>query len=463
MRHLFLFLWFFMTGLTCLSAQPLNLSLRDAVTIALKKNRELEVARLEKERSDELVRQAWSDALPDISATARYVRNLELPVFYFPSFQAVSDPNTGAFMGLQAGPSTPITIGLDNSVTTTLSISQTLFKGSVYAGIRASRIADELSEEQFIGTKAKTIAEVKKAYYDVLIAAEQKKLIEQSISRGTDAHNDSRLLFQQGLAADIDTLRTFLAVENLRPNLIKAENGVEIAKTVLITKMGIANTEQIILTDSLTYTDGDPLLSFNEAYETALSQRPELKQLSLQVEAGDEYVSAAFSDHLPTLTAFGQVQLQSQFSDGEKVSDTRWPRSTYVGLELSLPIFSGFKTSSKVQQAEIEKMQVQSQLENTKEVIRSEIKLSLTNVAEAKKRIDVQRKTVETAERSYAITRSRRVQGIGSQLELTDAELQLNQAKTNYLQAVYDYLTARVDLERALGRIGRVEYHEDQQ
>jgi outer membrane protein len=461
MRHLFLLFWLFMVGLTSLSAQPLKLSLRDAVTISLKKNRELEVARLEKDRSNELVRQAWSEALPTISASARYVRNIELPVFFFPSFQAVTDPNTGAFMGLQAGPSTPITTGLDNSVTTTLSISQTLFRGAVYAGIRASRIADELSDEQFIGTRAKTIAEVKKAYYDVLIVTEQKKLIEQSISRGIDAHNDSRLLFQQGLAADIDTLRTFLAVENLRPNFIKAENGVEIAKTILITKIGIANTEQIILTDSLTYKSGEPLLSFNDAYETAMNERPEVKQLSLQVEAGDEYISAAFSDHLPTLTAFGQVQLQYQFSDNDKVSSSRWPRSTYVGLELSLPIFSGLKTASKVQQAEIEKMQVQSQLENTKELIRSEIKVSLTNVAEAKKRIDVQRRTVQTAERSYAITRSRRVQGIGSQLELTDAELQLNQSKTNYLQAIYDYLTAQVDLEKALGRIGRVEYHEE--
>lgn len=448
-----------MAGLPFLSAQPLNISLRDAVTIALKKNRELEVARLEKERSDELVRQAWSEALPTVTATARYIRNIELPVTYFPSFQPIIVG--GQFQGFQFGSTVPITIGLDNSVTTTLSISQTLFKGSVYAGIRATRIADELSEELFIGAKAKTISEVKKAYYDVLIANEQKRLIEQSISRGMDAHKDSRLLFQQGLAADIDTLRTFLAVENLRPNLIKAESSVEIAKTILITKMGVNKTEQVVLTDSLSYMDDDQLLSFQEAYETAISQRPEVKQLSLQVKAGDEYVSAAFSDFLPTLTAFGQVQLQSQFSDKDKLGDTRWPRSTYVGLELSLPIFSGFKTTSKVQQAEIEKMQVQTQLENTKEVIRSEIKVSLTNVAEAKKRIDVQRRTVQTAERSYAITRSRRAQGIGSQLELTDSELQLNQAKTNYLQAVYDYLAARVDLEKALGRIGRIDYHEE--
>lgn len=460
MRHLFLFLWLFMAGLPVLSAQPLNLSLRDAVTIALKKNRELEVARLEKERSNELVRQAWGDALPTISATARYIRNIELPVTYFPSFQPIIVG--GQFQGFQFGPTTPITIGLDNSVTTTLSISQTLFKGSVYAGIRATKIADELSKEQFVGAKAKTISEVRKAYYDVLIANEQKKLIEQSISRGMDAHKDSRLLFQQGLAADIDTLRTFLAVENLRPNLIKAANGVEVAKTVLITKMGINKTEQIVLTDSLSYADDGQLISFDEAYTTAISERPEVKQLSLQVKAGDEYVNAAFSDFLPTLTAFGQVQLQSQFSDKDKVGDTHWPRSTYVGLELSLPIFSGFKTTAKVQQAEIEKMQVQTQLENTKEVIRSEIKVTLTNVAEAKKRIDVQRKTVQTAERSYAITRSRRAQGIGSQLELTDSELQLNQAKTNYLQAIYDYLTARVDLEKALGKIGRIDYHENE-
>ena len=98
-------------------------------------------------------------------------------------------------------------------------------------------------------------------------------------------------------------------------------------------------------------------------------------------------------------------------------------------------------------------MQSSTQLENTRELIRAEVKIALSKVEESRRRIESQGQTVSTAELSYRITRDRWKQGIASRLDLSDAELSLSQAKSNYLQAVYDYLTASVDLDKALGRI----------
>jgi outer membrane protein TolC len=92
-------------------------------------------------------------------------------------------------------------------------------------------------------------------------------------------------------------------------------------------------------------------------------------------------------------------------------------------------------------------------LVNLKEVVRAQVKIGLSNVEEARLRIETQRQTVSVAELGYRITRDRWKQGIASRLDMSDAELSLTQAKSNYLQAVYDYLTATVELDKVMGRI----------
>ena len=188
------------------------------------------------------------------------------------------------------------------------------------------------------------------------------------------------------------------------------------------------------------------------AYQEAIDARPDLRQLSLQVQAEGAKVSAARADHYPVISAFGQLESQTAFNDNIKTTDSRWPVSTAVGLEVSLPIFTGFRTSSQVEQAKISQMQTRTRVDDLKANIRAEVEVRLLNFLESQKRIEVQSKTISVAERGYKISLLRFKEGIGSRLELTDAELQLNKAKTNYLQAIYDYLVASIQLDKALGR-----------
>jgi TolC family type I secretion outer membrane protein len=426
-------------------AQSHKLSLADAVATALDKSRDLDVARLEKERTDQRVREAWGGALPTLSASGQYTRNIKKQVLFLP----------GAFIGEPQVASVAFPIGSNNAYAGTLSLTQTLFNGQTFAGIRAAKIVDALSEESFISSRATVITDVKKAYYNVLIAIEQLKLQQQSLARNEDALSDTRKLFKQGLAADLDTLRAFVQVENLRPQLIKYISGVEIAKTQLKTKMGIDSNEDLDLTDSLVFDGIIPETRYEAVYSQAIAQRPEVRQLDLTVKADEEQINADFSGHLPTLSAIGNLSIQAQ-DDSFKFSQYVWPVSSSVGLSLSVPIFAGFKTDAKVQQSKIVKRQDEKRLDNTREQIRSEIKTVITSVDEARKRIAVQERTVQAAQRSYDITKSRRQQGLGSQLDLTDAELSLNQAKVNYIQAVYDFLVAKADLDKATGRVGRL-------
>ncbi|NTV67620.1 MAG: TolC family protein [Chlorobaculum sp.] len=423
--------------------QPLVISLDDAVRIGEQHNRELEIARLDKKMAGQKVRESWAEVLPHLSSSLTYTRTLKPSVIFLPS----------SFSGGTGGGSQAFEISSDNSSIASLNLSQNIFKLSAFAGIKASSLVRKISDQSFRQTNAGVVTSIRRAYYDVLIATEKRKLVEQSIARWEEARKDTNALFRQGVAADLDTLKAWLSVENLRPDLIRAQYGQSIAATNLKRVMGIDQETPLTLTDTLTFHEITLPKDVSAAYGEALDKRPDVRSLSLQAEAENAKVMAARSEGLPVLSAFGQLDAQTQFNDGEPVSSTRWPVSSTAGLQLSVPIFSGFATSAKIQQAKIERLQTRTRYEELKSQVRADVEVRLSNVIEARKRIDVQSKTIAVAERSYRITTLRLREGIGSRLELTDAELQLDTAKTNYLQAVYDYLVASAELERSLGRI----------
>jgi outer membrane protein TolC len=117
-----------------------------------------------------------------------------------------------------------------------------------------------------------------------------------------------------------------------------------------------------------------------------------------------------------------------------------------------VPIFSGFRTDAKIQQATLGKLQVEKQFDVAKNIAQTEVRIAIASVEEARERITAQERTVQAAERSYRAVRSRYAQGLIRQLEVSDADLALAQAKTNYFQAVYDYLVAAADLDKTLGK-----------
>ncbi|MEI6847699.1 MAG: TolC family protein [Chlorobiaceae bacterium] len=425
------------------SGNNTGITLDDAVRIGLEKSRVLEIARLDREMAGQKIRETWSTVLPQISTDISYTRSLKPTVLFFPDI----------FQGGSGTSFKPLSISADNAATTTLGLNQSIFNASAFAGIRAAGLIRKISEAAYRNTETSVVADIKMAYFDALISKDQLKLIEQSIARWEESRKDTQAMFRQGVAADIDTLKAFLSVENLRPELLQAENRVGIAITRLKNSMGISPDSTLILAGKLELSSSASYPSdIAAAYREALDRRPDIRQLDLQEQVEGEKISAARAENFPVLSVFGRLESQTAFNDAAQLSHSRWPVSSSIGIQLSLPIFTGFRISSKVEQAKIEQIQTRTRLEDLKANIRAEIEVILASFRESQKRIMVQSKTISVAERSYKISQLRFREGIGSRLELTDTELQLNKAKTNYLQAVYDYLVATVRLEKALGR-----------
>jgi outer membrane protein TolC len=424
-----------------LNAQTKQLTIEDAVTLALEKNRDLKVTSLEVSKSSERIREARSFALPTITASAQYLHFFQRQVSFLP----------GSFIGLGENQLAAIRVGGENSFTGGLNVAQPLFQPGVSSGIRAAKINEAINSESWADAQNWVITNVKKAYLDVLITEEQLKLQQQNILRNEQALKDARSLLAQGRASRVDTLRAFVSVENLRPEVIRLNNAVSITKTVLKRTIGLDEAEAVELTDSLRMDEIAPFREEENALTEAIQSRPEVHKQILTEKWNEELVRGRSAERLPKLFLVGSLQAQQQAND-LKIGSYAWPATSYVGLQLSVPIFAGFRETSRVRQADLTTQQSKISLDNLKEIIRAEVKISLSNVEEAHLRIKVQHQTVAAAELGYRITRDRWKQGIASRLDLADAELLLTQAKSNYLAAVHDYLVANVELERVLGK-----------
>jgi len=193
-------------------------------------------------------------------------------------------------------------------------------------------------------------------------------------------------------------------------------------------------------------------LDYTNALKELYENNPDIKQAEYQIELSRSLISLELSGHLPALFLTGNLQYQAQANDFN-FNRYRWIRTTFIGLQLQIPIFRGFGTQARIDQARVSLQQSTERLRFIKQALENELKGTIYKIEQSKKRIEAQKKAVELAELGYKIARKRFESGVGTQLEVSNAEVNFAQARLNYQQAIYDYLTALSDLERLIGKI----------
>ncbi|MGE5314416.1 MAG: TolC family protein [Acidobacteriota bacterium] len=419
-------------------AQTRTITLEDAVRLALEKNQELAVARLETDKSHARVSEAWSNTMPSISFEGTYMRAIKKPVYFFPDF---FNPSSGKIL--------PIEMGTDHSVNLNFTARQILFNSAVIIGVGASRIYADAAHESYRAKKGETIAAVRKAFYAALLAEEVRVMMLENLKNAEDNVRNVELLSKQGLVSEYDQLRAQVGLENLRPAVLQAENGATLAIEGLRGAIGLDVSESISISGQLSYEQLDDAV-VSRAVEEAMRTNPTLSALKLAVDVSQAYVNVARSDYFPTLAAFGNFQYQAAKNDF-RISTNDFIKSSTVGLSLTMNIFQGFQTNARVEQAVIDREKAREQLSAFEAGLKTGVHSLVLQLHQAQKRVEAQGRTVEQAQRGYKIASSRFANGSGTQLEVNDAQLALTQARVNRMQAIYDYLVASADLEQSLG------------
>ncbi|MDH7605478.1 MAG: TolC family protein [Melioribacter sp.] len=441
MKKLILFILSFTIILSAQQREKIVLDLNRAIELALEKNSEIKVAQMEVNKSKEKLREALSGLYPKLDLSAQYQRYIKKPVIFLP-------PGTPFSPGNKPG---ILEIGSDNSYNGSASLSVPLFAWSLYESIGVASNSLDLSTESYRNTKVQIIGNVKKSFLAVLLSREMKNLMELSLKNAEDNFENIKRLNKAGTLSDYDVLRAEVQVENLKPTVLQMENNYKLSLEALKVAIGLDASEDVDVVGELNFEEPYQLPSEDEIIRELLQTNPQLSILEQQVKLYEKMVSLEKSSYLPTLAGFGSYQYQTQANDFN-FSEYRWVKTFVVGLQIQLPVFNGFRTQSRVSQAEISLSQAKEQKRNLTEAIKTQALSILYRVQQALKRIEGQNKTVKQAEEGYNIAKRRLENGLATQLEVNDAELALRQARINRLQAIYDLKVAEAELNTVLGK-----------
>lgn len=416
-----------------------KINLDTAIELALEQNKGLHISKLEVDKTYSKLTEARSNLLPKVNASGQYTNNIKKPVIFLPPGTPFSRPGQPAIME----------IGSDHSYSGTISASLPVFSYPIYIGMSMASTGIDLAEETYKGTKFKTIADVKKSFYGVLLSREAKNLMKASLKNANDNLENVRRLQKQGLVSEYDLIRAEVQVENIKPLALQAENNYELAKNSLKIALGLDAAENIDIEGELKYKPSDTP-NLPGTLNLLDNNNSDIKQIQFQVDIAKAMINLERSGHLPTLAAFGNYQYQTQAND-LNFRDYQWINTQFVGLQLQVPIFNGWGTQAKIDQAKISYQQSLDKQNLMTEAIKIQSQNVIYRIEQSKKRIDGQDKAISQAERGFEIAKSRYTNGLGTQLEVNDAELALTQSKVNYFQAVYDYNSAVAELEQLLG------------
>lgn len=420
------------------SAQTRELGLRDALQMAARGNRQLQIKWLENQRAQEATKEAKSRLLPSVSANASYNIYAERPVIYLRNETASPKLDDIKFGGRFA---------FDGSVNAVYPIADPVLKSN----IRLSHINEKISRHEITNAEEAIALSVSQIYLSILVNKEQKLVLQQSLSRNEKSLQDSRSLFLQGKNLKTDTLSNYISVQNILASISVIENNIEVLSAQLKQLMGMEDSVRLEFKDSLGFDKsfGD---TTNYTLSAALDKRADLAIQSLLIDYSKEQLQNVKAGFKPQLTAIARYQVQNQ-SDHLRFWNYNFPRTSFAGVQLNVPIYSGNRLKHKTTQSALYLQQNEIAQQDLKNKINTELIQLNANLKAAHDQWRIQQQNAEAAQINYNMMNDRYRFGLGSRLELTDAELALTKAKLAQLEAVYSIKLAELQLKKAMGEL----------
>ncbi|MFN1835816.1 TolC family protein [Balneola sp. MJW-20] len=454
----------------------LKLDLVEAIELAIANNPQVNRALLSVKDADELVKIAYSELFPDIVSSINYTRNIEIPVTFVPA--QFFDPNA------PAGTLAPVEFGTDNNWQGGISVSQNIFKGEAIIGVGTSTIFKTVQRENLRAVTQQVVTQARVAYYSTLVSEERLRLQQAQIDRLEANLNENRARERAGLVDPYDVLRLEVQLSNARPQLVEAEYMVQEAYRNLKIALGLPlQLEFSILGELNAFDILDPEMvngenltlkrvdlmnryTYSNESESGMEQqlglRGDLRVIDATIDLKDKEISAVKSRYLPTITANYNLQWTAveagrpNFFRNEG-ANTNPIRFQTLGVSVRLPLFQGLSRVANVNRVQIERKDLEEQKRAATLSARNDILSAKEDLDQAFETAEGRRRAVELAQEGYDRAKKRFDQGLGSQLELTEAEIQVREAEVNYAQMVFGYLSAKARYDLAVGKVPMVD------
>lgn len=420
------------------SDDVLELDINLAVDMAMEQNPLIKISQLGIESSAAQYYETFGSLFPNISASGAYNRNIKRPVIFM--------PDEAPFFGQV------LEIGSEHSYNAAFSGSLPIYNQALYSNLKANKIQKHLSEEELRAAKIDLQYNVKMAFYNALLAKESFEIMQQRFENAMDNLDNIRSMFKQGMVSEFDLLRSEVQTENLKPSLLQSENSYKLSLNFLKVLTGLENTAKVELEGSLVDMAEEILLEFNiEQANRDFANNTDLVQLEIRKNLIEQQAKAVKATSLPSLTAIGNYQFQSQAND-YNFSDYEWVQTSMVGLQLNIPIFSGLTTRNRAKQLTIAAKQLSLQNDYMKDNLSVQLDDNLRTIGLAVEKTANAESNINMAQKAYSIALKRYDSGQGTLLEVNDSEIALAQARFNLLQAIHEILIAKTEHEKFLGK-----------
>jgi outer membrane protein len=371
------------------------------------------------------VNQALSPMLPQLSAAAAGThQNADSRLINPPPIPNVST-------------STVQTVGSGR-----ITLSQLLWDfGKTWAFTQSAKSTAATFREDVELQKDLIVLAVKEQYFNLLFASRLVVVNAQALERAELNLRSAKGFFEVGTRPKSDVTRAEVDVANARVDLIRAQNAVSLARTALNTAMGIVVNNPTRLRDILTYDEYQ--VDANTLVSEAIRQRPESRQARAVIDQEEALLRQAFRNFFPDLVASGSFGVARP----ETLSDF-WS----FGAQLQWSIFDGGNRIARYKEEKFRFEAAKSRLRDIELTVWREVEQAYVNLASAEEQIFAARKAVESAEENFRLAQGRFDAGVGTIIELTDAQLELTQAQSQEAQALSDFRISIARLERSVGR-----------
>lgn len=442
--------------------QVYTFSVKDAVAFAEKNNVQIRNALIDYQIQEQTNRNITSAAYPQLSASAQTTYYPNIPVQTFPNFIAQATYGVLQQEGVKNGAGQPITSPGDFGLITAgfgtkwnangaVNFSQILFDGQVFVGLQARRTSLDYARSTTEVTKESIKTNIYKVYYQLVVSRTQMAQVDANITRAEKLFNDTRAMFNNGFAENLDVNRANVQLANLQTQKLTIQRTISNGYLGLKYLLGMKANDSLVLTEDITDEEIKTGVPMESDYK--YSDRKEFQQLTAADQLNQYNIKRYKYAYLPTANLNSTFSKQAYRNKFDFFASEPWYSVWNIGLTINIPIFDGFARASNVAKAKLQQQQTKNQLDYLKLSIDNDVAQARNTFASAIVSLETQKKNQDLAQEVYDQTKKKYEGGLGSTTDITTAQTDLVTAQSNYVNAMYDAIIARIDYLKAIGKL----------
>jgi len=446
---LFFIIVFWRAGLVAQSdVDTLSFSLEEAMNYASKHAYQKVSSEFDIKSAKKKIWETIATGLPQVDFSAGYNHAIDVPVSLLPAEIIPEDMRPP---GIGPGDKVPVSFSTAYDANYSFSATQMIFKGSYFVGLKATQVFLDLTRHQDVKTEIEIRNAVAKAYFLVLSARDNYKAFQENLEVNRNTLRETEVMFENGFRESMDVSQIKLMVREAEKQIVEMKRNEEVAMAVLRFSMGLEENQEIVLVDKLEALS-EQMVVQEDPKGWSPMEHIDYKIANTNSESQELLLKNAKVQYLPEISAFYTFQ-KTGYGDEWNVFNDEWYKAQFVGLSITMPIFSSGMRRAQVQQQKLAWQKSLNERQQTLRSIQTESLTALTNYYSAIDQMDIARESRALAKDIYDKTRVKFANGIVGSFELNQQQGQYVQAQINYVNAVVNFLNARIDYLRAIGML----------